>query len=230
MSAMASQVTDVSIVCLIVCSGADQRRNKARVTDLCESYHGGLRSRGINRHKIDQIIRNIPSLASEKVKYWSIWVNGSHEPTKIWWCNHSPPPPPPPPPTTTPYPPYPPPTPHPPPPPPPTPPPPPPPPTPHPPPPTPSPTHPKKRRKKGAHISKDLIFTFRAHQQVPVNTDISQSRICAPLNWPGVIYLKQDCFLLKGSYAYPRTVIFFMKWNLYRVVSLCFNKQNVQNR
>ena len=23
---------------------------------------------------------------------------------------------------------------------------------------------------------------------------------------------------------------FFMKWNLYRVVSLCLNKQNVQNR
>ena len=37
----------------------------------------------------------------------------------------------------------------------------------------------------------------------------------------------QDCFLPKGSYAYPSSVIIFMKWNLYRKVPFCLNKQNV---
>ena len=40
---------------------------------------------------------------------------------------------------------------------------------------------------------------------------------------------KQDCFLPKGSYAYPSSVIFFlMKWNLYREVPLCLSKRNVR--
>ena len=39
--------------------------------------------------------------------------------------------------------------------------------------------------------------------------------------------LIQDCFLPKGSYAYPSSVIIFMKWNLYRKVPLCLSKQHV---
>ena len=38
---------------------------------------------------------------------------------------------------------------------------------------------------------------------------------------------KQDCFLPKGSYAYPSSLIIFMKWNLYRKVPLCLSKQDV---
>ena len=36
MSAMASQISGVSIVCLTVCSGADQRKHQLCVTGLCE--------------------------------------------------------------------------------------------------------------------------------------------------------------------------------------------------
>ena len=39
--------------------------------------------------------------------------------------------------------------------------------------------------------------------------------------------IPQDCFLPKGSYAYPSSVIIFMKWNLYRKVPLCLSKQHV---
>ena len=38
----------------------------------------------------------------------------------------------------------------------------------------------------------------------------------------------QDCFLPKGSYVYPSSVIiFFMKINFYREVSFCLSKQNI---
>ena len=42
-----------------------------------------------------------------------------------------------------------------------------------------------------------------------------------------ILILIQDCFLPKGSYAYPSSVINFLKWNLYRKAPLCLNKQNV---
>ena len=46
-------------------------------------------------------------------------------------------------------------------------------------------------------------------------------------DWGLFTRVQQDCFLPKRSYAYPRSVIIFMSWNLYRKVPLCLKKQNV---
>ena len=63
MSAIASQITGISIVCSAVCSGADQRKHKFRVTGL---YEGNPPVTG--------------GLPSQRVS--------NAENVFIWWCHH----------------------------------------------------------------------------------------------------------------------------------------------
>ena len=62
MGAMVSQITGVSVVCSIVCSGADNKTSKLRVTGLCEGnppVTGGFPSQKAS--------------STEKVSIWSSW-------------------------------------------------------------------------------------------------------------------------------------------------------------